>query len=96
MNSTDKILIVDDNHDNIEFLEAILEDDYNYKVAFSGKEALRVASQYRPDIILLDIMMPDLDGYQVCRQIRQDSTLEHAKIIMVSGKSMLKERLGRL
>ena len=94
MDRNDKILIVDDNINNIELLEAILEDDFNLETASSGKDALRIASEYQPDIVLLDIMMPDLDGYQVCRQIRQDSILENTKIIMVSAKVMLQERLA--
>ena len=92
MSVDEKILIVDDNLSNIEFLEDILED-HNYETATSGEEALQIASKYRPDIILLDIMMPGINGYTVCKMIRQDPELNHAKIIMVSAKAMLSERL---
>ena len=93
MTFDDKILIVDDNLANVELLEGILEDDYNFETATSGEQAMEVAAKFQPDIILLDIMMPGIDGYQVCQMIRQDPKLNHAKIIMVSAKTMLTERL---
>jgi two-component system, sensor histidine kinase and response regulator len=88
-----KILIVDDDFLNIEIIEEILGDDFQYKSASSGTQALEFAADFLPDLILLDIMMPDLDGYEVCRQIRQNKLLSLTKIILVSAKQMLRDRL---
>lgn len=92
MTATQKILIVDDNPLNVEILEEVCSD-YNCETASTGEEALVVAAMFHPDIILLDIMMPDLTGYQVCQAIRKTPLLNRAKIIMVSAKGMIAERL---
>ena len=94
MNLDDKILIVDDHPSNVELLEEMLEDDYDFRSAYSGKEAIEIALKYKPNIVLLDIMMPGIDGYEVCRQIRKNPKLMHAKVILVSAKAMLSERLA--
>ncbi len=91
MNTT--ILIVDDNRRNIEIIERLLRNDYNILTAESGERALEIAESDRPDIILLDIMMPGLNGYEVCRQLRSQSRHARTKIIMVSAKALTAERL---
>lgn len=87
-----KILIVDDNPLNIEILEERLED-YQTLAVESGEAALEIAPEFQPDIVLLDIMLPGDDGYDVCRRMRHDPSLKRTKIIMVSAKAMLEERL---
>ena len=93
MHPRNKILAVDDDSVDITTIEKLLGEDYELKTASTGEEALEIAADFRPDIILLDNMMPGLDGGQVCRQIRADSGLRHTKIIMLSGKSMVSERI---
>lgn len=93
MQSRSKILAVDDDHVDIITIENLLGENYDLKTATTGEEALQIAGDFQPDIILLDNMMPGLDGGQVCRQIRADSGLRHTKIIMVSGKSRVSERI---
>ena len=93
MQRRNKILAVDDNVIDITTIEKLLGKNYDLKTATTGEEALEIAGDFKPDIILLDNMMPGLDGGQVCRQIRADSGLRHTKIIMVSGKSMVSERI---
>ena len=88
-----KILIVDDDPINVDIIREILGDNYNYRVAYSGLEALEIADSFHADIILLDIMMPDLDGYEVCRRFRADKNLSLTKIVLVSAKQMLDDRL---
>jgi len=88
-----KILVVDDDPNNIVIVGELLGDDYDLKTATTGEEALEIALDFLPDIILLDIMMPGIDGYDVCRRLREHSTLQYAKIIMVSAKAMVSERL---
>jgi len=93
MKPRNKILAVDDNVIDIATVEKLLGERYDLRTATTGEDALSIAADFRPDIILLDNMMPVLDGGQVCRQIRADSGLRHTKIIMVSGKSRVSERI---
>lgn len=93
MQAKKRILAIDDNETNICIFEEMLEDEYILKTAMSGEEALEVIEDFAPDLVLLDIMMPGIDGYAVCRQIRENPALQHIKIIMVSAKSMVAERL---
>ena len=88
-----KILIVDDNEVNVDILKELFGKEYDIAIAANGKQAIEVASTYYPDVILLDIMMPEMDGYQACKLIRQNPELKYTKIIMVSAKTSLAERL---
>ncbi|MHC4325664.1 MAG: hybrid sensor histidine kinase/response regulator [Planctomycetota bacterium] len=93
MQQRSKILAVDDDTVDIMTIEKLLGERYDLKTAKTGEDALAIAADFQPDIILLDNMMPGLDGGQVCRQVRADSGLRHTKIIMISGKSMVSERI---
>ena len=66
--SESRVLIVDDIRANIDILVHALRNEYKLSVALDGSAALRSIEKNRPDLVLLDIMMPDLDGYEVCRQ----------------------------
>jgi signal transduction histidine kinase len=88
-----KILLVDDNPTNIAILEEILGEEYDLASTSTGEASLEIAPAFQPDLILLDIMMPGINGYETCRRIRANTTLRHTKIIMVSAKAMLSERL---
>ncbi len=92
MQQTQKVLIVDDNEHNVAILELILEE-YILETAANGNDALAVAHRFRPDLILLDVMMPGMSGYEVCRTLRDDKTFTNTKIIMVSAKAMTAERV---
>jgi len=78
------ILIVDDVPDNIAVLSNILAD-YNLKAANNGVKALEIASRFRPDIILLDIMMPEMDGYTVCKRLKRDLHTQNIPVIFVTA-----------
>ncbi|WP_089933227.1 hybrid sensor histidine kinase/response regulator [Candidatus Entotheonella palauensis] len=93
MQPQSKILIVDDYPANVEILKKIFGSHYELATAASGDEALVEARDFRPDIILLDVMMPGMDGYETCRQLRATPDLAHTKILMVSAKARLEERL---
>ena len=84
---TKKILIVEDEEDILELVCAIFTDlgDYGILCAKDGEEALRVARVDNPDIILLDIQLPKLNGYEVCKSVKSDSAISHTKVLMVSG-----------
>ncbi|MBL4902281.1 MAG: hybrid sensor histidine kinase/response regulator [Desulfocapsa sp.] len=92
---TIKVLIVDDEPINVKLIEEILEytNDFQYRSVINGLHALAILDEYNPDIIILDIMMPGMSGYEVCRAIKKDKRHKLAKIIMVSGKAMIEERL---
>ena len=88
------ILIVDDIPDNIHVLREILKDEYNIKAATRGQKALDIIKQNSEiDLILLDIMMPEMDGYEVCRRIRQDVRTEFVPIIFVSAMGEVQDEL---
>lgn len=93
MKIKDKILIVDDDKPNVKILKWIFNNDYTLDEAYNGCEALEKVNSFRPDIILLDIMMPDINGYEVCQQIRQDPKNNFIKIILISAKALIEERL---
>lgn len=79
------VLIVDDNVTNIEVLAAALADDYEVSFATGGAEGIDLAMQYPPDLILLDIMMPGMDGFQTCRHLRGCEALRDVPIIFISA-----------
>lgn len=81
------ILVVDDVPENIDILKGILQAQYKVKVALNGKKALAITESSPPDLILLDIMMPDMDGYEVCRRIKGKSSTKDIPIIFVTAKS---------
>ena len=88
-----RILIVDDHAANVEILKKLFGDSYELATAESGAKALVEADHFRPDIILLDVMMPGMDGYETCRRLRATPDLANSKILMVSAKTRLEERL---
>jgi CheY-like chemotaxis protein len=84
------ILIVDDNQQNVELLQAFLETlPVRIVTAFDGVEALERVEQYNPDLILLDIMMPRMSGFQVCRKLKGDQKTKDIQILMVTALNEL-------
>ena len=82
------ILVVDDAPDSLTLLNALLRDEYKVKVANSGERALAIAnSESQPDLILLDIMMPEMDGYEVCERLKGDAHTRHIPVIFLTAKS---------
>jgi len=80
------ILVVDDAPENIDVLNGILSDTYKIKAAINGEKALKIAfSDSMPDLILLDIMMPGMDGYEVCRRLKDDPRTKHVPVIFVTA-----------
>lgn len=90
-----KVLIVDDEAHNVKIMQEMLSfhPEYECKTARSGEEALGVLESYFPEIILLDIVMKGIDGIEVCKKIRSIREHRFSKIIMVSGMSMIDDRL---
>jgi CheY-like chemotaxis protein len=88
-----RILVVDDTPANIKILADLLRKDYLLSVATSGADALQIAgSEDQPDLVLLDIMMPEMDGYETTRAIRQLEAFANLPIIAVTAKAMRGDR----
>lgn len=81
-----KILIADDNQQNCELLDAYLSDeDYEIGMAHDGQQTLDRVAEWEPDLILLDIMMPKLSGYEVCQQLKSEAKTRSIPILMVTA-----------
>ncbi|NEX21341.1 two-component system response regulator [Thiorhodococcus mannitoliphagus] len=82
------VLVVDDTPENIDVLSGALRGDYKIKVAASGETALRIAAgEPKPDIVLLDIMMPEMDGYEVCRRLKANPVTARIPVIFITAKA---------
>ncbi len=92
MSGFGKILAVDDDPRNIDILKHLLKDMCELSSASNGDEALQKVNEFMPDIVLLDIMMSGMNGYDICRKIKESNNI-HTKVILVSAKAMLDERL---
>ncbi len=91
----EKILIIDDDVDTLKLVGLMLErQGYRIAVASNGTLGISRAAAEKPDLILLDVMMPDLDGYEVTRRLRTDPALAHIPIIMFTAKSMVDDKVA--
>ena len=85
-----KILIVEDEPQINRLIELVLQSDGYYKIskAFDGKEALNIINSNKPDLILLDVMLPEIDGFSLCKMIKENPKLDSIQIIMLTAKKM--------
>src|SRR5258708_23477002 len=94
---TARVLVVDDTIANVKVLEAKLAVEYfDVVTASNGAEAIAAATENPPDIVLLDIMMPGMDGFEVCRRLKTDARTAHVPIIMVTALSDAEDRVRGL
>jgi putative two-component system response regulator len=94
MHLNNRILAVDDNADNLAILKELLEPHFAVTCVESGEEAVRIAPTLRPNVVLLDMMMPGMNGKQTCRMLRQDPGLKETKVIMLSARTAIEDRLA--
>ncbi len=87
------ILVIDDEPKNLRIMTGLLAEKYRLETAESGEEGLSKAQQNKPDLMLVDIMLPGIDGYEVCSRIRSDFETQNIPVIFVSAKDSLEERL---
>ena len=81
-----RVLIADDNPQGVELLEAYLADrDYDIETAADGEETLRKVKDWHPDLILLDIMMPKISGFEVCKRLRSDPATQDIAVLMITA-----------
>lgn len=91
--TTATILVVDDNRDNVTLIDHILRAaGFTPGVAYSGEEGLRLAVAERPDVILLDLRMPGMDGYEVAKVVQETPGLERTRLIAVTASAMTTDR----
>jgi excisionase family DNA binding protein len=82
-----KVLLVDDDRELVELLTDVFERDgrFDIRTANNGFDAGMLVKEFRPDLVVLDVMLPDINGKEVCQRVRKDETLESVKIICISG-----------
>ena len=82
-----KVLLVDDDAELVEMMTKFIEEDgrFEVRVASNGFDAGMMVKEYRPDVIVLDVMLPDINGKEVCHRVRADTTLEDVRILCISG-----------
>lgn len=88
-----KILVVDDDPNIRELIVETLSEEFKPIEARDGNEALRLCQEERPDLVILDVMMPDLDGLQVCTRLRNETLTSHIPIILLTAKGMLDDKI---
>ncbi len=89
-----KILVVDDEPDLVETVQFYLETEgYQVLVSNNGEDALNQARKEKPDLIVLDLMLPKLDGYKVCRLLKFDERYKHIPILMLTARAQEKDRI---
>ena len=92
-----KILVADDSFESVELLKEVLTDKgYEVIIAFDGEEALVKAREEKPDLLLLDIMMPKVDGYEVCRCLKADPNTAHIPILILTARGDIPDRVKGL
>ncbi|MFA6989506.1 MAG: response regulator [Candidatus Gastranaerophilaceae bacterium] len=88
------VLIADDEHDIVETIQFMLEaEEINCLTAYDGEQALHFARNFNPDLIILDIMMPKINGYKVCRLLKFDKKYKEIPILMVTARSQEEDKL---
>ena len=80
------ILVVDDTPENLDVVKGALGADYTIRAAINGRIALKIAEKQLPDLILLDIMMPEMDGYEVCQKLKSDPGTAGIPVVFLSGE----------
>jgi len=92
-----RVLIVDDEIVNVMLLEELLDGECEaLAVAETGEAALALVADFRPDLVLLDVMLPGIDGHEVCRRLRGDPDFAGVKVIMVSARALPEDRAAGL
>lgn len=87
------VLIADDEENIVDLIKLSLGDEYDYVVARDGKEVMKLVGKKKPDLILLDIMMPHLDGYEVCNTLKQNPATKDIVIAIISAKKEVEDVL---
>lgn len=90
-NESPTVLVVDDTPTNLKLLNDLLRDKYRVKLANNGMRALELAASAPPDLVLLDIMMPEMDGYEVCRRLKASDATRHVPVLFLTAKTEIED-----
>src|ERR1700712_3149148 len=90
------LLIVDDHTDIVEFLKEVLMEEYTLQIASNGQIALDILKKEIVNIVVSDVMMPVMDGFELCRQIKTDCELSHIPVILLTAKNTLQSKVDGL
>lgn len=90
---TPTLLVIDDNKDICTLVRSVLSDSYTVMTAFSGPRGIRLANKYIPDLIICDVMMPGMDGYEVCAALKKDPLTSHIPVLLLTACSRDEQRL---
>ena len=93
INNKKTILVVEDNSELRNYLKNELKKDYKVKMAINGEEGLQMAIKFIPDIIISDVMMPIMDGFEMCEKIKSDLRISHIPLLMLTAKGMQIDRV---
>ena len=93
MKENKTIMIVDDTESNIDILVELLGEDYEIMVAMNGNDCLETVEMQIPDIFLLDVMMPGMDGYELCRKLKSNKRTRDIPVIFVTAKGAIEDKL---
>lgn len=91
---TETILVVDDDPFMFEYIQAVVENAYELRHCVNGASCLQMISEIRPALVLLDVHMPDMNGYEVCRQLREDSNFDDLAVVFISAACAAEDRLA--
>ena len=94
MNEKYKVLIVDDDVMIVKLLYEILHDKYEIETAYSGEEAITILNNFLPDVVILDVMMPGMNGYEVCKYIRSNQRLCRSKVVFLTAKLINDDKMN--
>ena len=87
------VLIVEDNSELRNYLKNELKEDYKVKMAINGKEGLQMAIKFIPDLVISDVMMPIMDGFEMCNNIKKDLRISHIPLLLLTAKGMQIDRV---
>ncbi len=90
------VLTIEDNHDVVEYIQSCLVEDYDLQAAFDGKEGVQRALESIPDVIICDVMMPEMDGFEVCRLLKSNRMTSHIPIILLTAKATQEDKISGL
>ena len=90
------VLIVEDNPDVVFYIQQILQQDYQLRVAPNGREGVELAQELIPDLVISDVMMPEMDGYQLCNTLKTDEKTSHIPIVLLTAKAAQEDKIAGL
>src|SRR3990172_8571667 len=97
MDKKSRILIVDDNVDTVELLRKRLRaEGYDTEEAYDGEECLNRVASFNPDLVILDVMMPKLNGFETCRRLKADENTRYIPVLMLTAKSDVEDKIQGL